>query len=638
VELLSFVPPYRPLRMRRRLDLVVAVGVATASCLSAATITVTSASDALAPDGVCSLREAMASAMNNAAPFPGTSGECAAGASGSDEIAFAIPGAGVHTITPAAPLPAISEPVIIDGYTQPGASPNTLAIGNNAVLRIEIDASSTDANGLFRIEGLQGGSVLMGLVVNRSPHPVVVIGSNGTPSQANKIFGNFFGTDPTGQTLLGDGPTSVVSIVAGFGTTIGGSSAALRNLFAGGGTNGGAQIAAGPASGSVTIQGNYFGTNASGTVALLPANGSNGAILLEGDFNLVGGDVGIRGNVIVAKGVAIRLSASADSNQIGGNRIGTNAQGTAGLGPGLGVGVQTDLLATVNNRIGASIFGGPAGNLISNQLVGLRIGSGSTLVVGNRLGTDVNGSSPIPNSIGIALNGASGPGGVGGAEIGGDSEDSGNVIAYSTNRGVWVAAGTGFRIAGNSLFGNGGLGIALSTPGRPTPNDPGDGDEGANRGQNYPEISRVDDLGGGVLSIRGVLDSAPDTSYRVELFASPACHRLGFGEGASFLGRLVVATDGSGRAAIGPLTVAAPIGQGAVTATAADFAGNTSELSPCLPIDGIFLDGFETGGTHRWRSPGGAVAPWAPLQAPLRRRASAETDRPSSSHTRVSQP
>ena len=39
---------------------------------------------------------------------------------GTNTIDFAIPGAGVQTIAPASPLPAITNPVVIDGTTQPG--------------------------------------------------------------------------------------------------------------------------------------------------------------------------------------------------------------------------------------------------------------------------------------------------------------------------------------------------------------------------------------------------------------------------------------------------------------------------------------------------------------------------------------
>src|SRR4051812_26052572 len=59
-----------------------------------------------------------------------------------DTISFNIPGTGVKTISPASPLPAITDPVIIDGYTQPGSSENTLAVGDNAVLHIEINGTN----------------------------------------------------------------------------------------------------------------------------------------------------------------------------------------------------------------------------------------------------------------------------------------------------------------------------------------------------------------------------------------------------------------------------------------------------------------------------------------------------------------
>src|SRR3989442_11170628 len=72
--------------------------------------------------GKCSLRAAIEEANANA---------------GKDTINFNIPGSGVKTISPGSPLPNITESVIIDGYSQPGASENTLANGDNAVLLIE---------------------------------------------------------------------------------------------------------------------------------------------------------------------------------------------------------------------------------------------------------------------------------------------------------------------------------------------------------------------------------------------------------------------------------------------------------------------------------------------------------------------
>ena len=61
-------------------------------------------------------------------------------ASGKDGISFAIPGDGPHTIQPASPLPFITDPLVIDGYTQRGARRNKRrsGLGSNAVLKIEL--------------------------------------------------------------------------------------------------------------------------------------------------------------------------------------------------------------------------------------------------------------------------------------------------------------------------------------------------------------------------------------------------------------------------------------------------------------------------------------------------------------------
>src|SRR5262245_61793163 len=60
-----------------------------------------------------------------------------------DTIAFDIPGGGLQTIALQNPLPTLTDAVVIDGYTQPGASANTNPIDqpDNAVLEIQIDGS-----------------------------------------------------------------------------------------------------------------------------------------------------------------------------------------------------------------------------------------------------------------------------------------------------------------------------------------------------------------------------------------------------------------------------------------------------------------------------------------------------------------
>ena len=50
---------------------------------------------------------------------------------GPDRVIFSIPGAGPQVISVLSPLPQITDSLEIDGYTQPGAKPNSQAIGND---------------------------------------------------------------------------------------------------------------------------------------------------------------------------------------------------------------------------------------------------------------------------------------------------------------------------------------------------------------------------------------------------------------------------------------------------------------------------------------------------------------------------
>src|SRR5262249_10777723 len=82
-------------------------------------------------------------------------------------IAFDIPGSGLRTITLQNDLTALTSAVVINGYTQPGASPNTKPIDqpDNAVLEVAIDGSQVlYGQGLVVGEGA-AGSTIEGLVI-----------------------------------------------------------------------------------------------------------------------------------------------------------------------------------------------------------------------------------------------------------------------------------------------------------------------------------------------------------------------------------------------------------------------------------------------------------------------------------------
>ena len=90
-----------------------------------------------------------------------------AGDAGLDTIAFNIPGDGVQTITLQSNLPTITDPVNIDGYTQPGSSPNTnpIAMGEQrrAANRVSTSPGDVDGTGLTLAAG---ASTVRGLVIN----------------------------------------------------------------------------------------------------------------------------------------------------------------------------------------------------------------------------------------------------------------------------------------------------------------------------------------------------------------------------------------------------------------------------------------------------------------------------------------
>src|SRR5439155_16370547 len=148
-------------------------------------------------------------------------------------------------------------------YSQPGASQNTLATGTNAVLLIEVNGAGAGAG----VDGLTltaGNSTVRGLVINRFTGSGVVL--SGASAGADVIAGNCLGTNAAGTADLGN---SIFGLFIGSNAhdnTVGGSTAAARNVISGNDNNG-IQVSGGAGSGN-QIQGNYIGLNAAGTAAV----------------------------------------------------------------------------------------------------------------------------------------------------------------------------------------------------------------------------------------------------------------------------------------------------------------------------------------------------------------------------------
>ena len=252
---------------------------------------------------------------------------------GADTIRFDIPGEGVKTITPSSLLPTITEAVTIDGYTQPGSSPNTLAKGTNAKILIELD--STNAIGL-EIEA--SNTTVRGLVINNSRGSGVSIDS-GT---GNRLEGNFLGTDASGTLDRGSFAFGA-QIDGGRANTIGGTSPSQRNLISGNGAEG-IEISSN-SSGGNKVLGNLIGTQKDG---ISPLGNSDEGVYVDAPNNTIGGtDLG-EANVIAFNGRQGVFVEFIEGNILNtGNRILANSIFSNGM---LGI----DLEGGTENAAGAT--------------------------------------------------------------------------------------------------------------------------------------------------------------------------------------------------------------------------------------------------------------------------------------------
>jgi len=318
------------------------------------------------------------------------------------------------------------------------------------------------------------------------------------------------------------------------------------------------------------------GTNAGNTTGLvLSAGNTTVRGLVINDFQGTGSGAGVAISLVFAGG-----------NHIEGNFLGTDPTGTLARGNRQhGVGLEA---GSNNNIVGGTV---PAArNVISaNAGAAFFLGTSGNTIQGNFVGTQKDGVSPLGNGTGIIMVT------VGNANnnlIGGTVPAAGNVVAFNEiGVGSESAAGTGNAILGNSIFSSSGLGIDLLTSGGQgvTPNDPGDGDTGANNLQNFPVLTSATFAGGNV-TIGGTLNSAVNATFRVEFFANATCHPSGHGEGRTFLGFKDVTTDGAGNASVSSPQFAFDVNQLVFTATATDAASNTSEFSQCIKLPVLDVD------------------------------------------------
>ncbi len=294
---------------------------------------------------------------------------------GLDTITFNISGAGAHTINVASALPTITDSVVVDGWSEPGFSGTPVIV---------LDGNDVSADGL-QLSATADGSTIRGLVIRdfngdgimiaagsdnntivgnyighltdtgsdagageaNSFNGLRVLGSNntiggttvgagnvlsgnndcgititGASATGNVVQGNLIGTNAAGTAVIANSIDGILIDVNAANNTIGGTTAAARNIISGN-VDDGVELDNG-ASGNI-VRGNFIGTDITGTVDF--GNQSDGLLVnASTSNNQIGGTVAGAGNTFAFNdGIGVDLiSGAGTGNSVLGNSIHSN--------------------------------------------------------------------------------------------------------------------------------------------------------------------------------------------------------------------------------------------------------------------------------------------------------------------------
>ncbi len=525
-------------------------------------------------------------------------------------------------------LPFLPGGLVIDGYSQPGASPNTLTGGDNAVLKIVLNGAKGANIPVNGLELLNGVNTIRGLVINGLTGQTDSTGTtnNGGGINQNSSFnfleGNFVGTDSAGGKAVPN-----VAGIARLGNyagpnVVGGTVPQARNLLSGNRLEYGSLIAADP--NTDFFQGNYVGTDRTGTSPIGGAPAAPQGLNLEGKGLVVGGPSAGAVNLISGMSTGVLFISEGpdaiinpDSNIVQANLIGTDLTGTLPIPNVAGViieGGQFNLLGGTTPSVRNVISG--------NTEDGVEVYNESTFatVQGNYIGVDISGIKALPNSrYGVNHTQIDGALNAIGTLIGGESPGAGNVISNSFFFGIAAGGATqtpissfsatilgnliGTDATGSNAMANGEGGIQLvegasnyiiggtDTPARNIiANNNGPGiliDPAVSNPYQIPVGSNsvignaiYSNTGPGVWLHSGVNNTVSENS----IYSNG-----GLGIDLDALGHLVnsscqSATNGANNLQNAPVLTGTVGGGTLVSATATDPSGNTSEFSNCVPM------------------------------------------------------
>ncbi len=327
------------------------------------------------------------------------------------------------------------------------------ALGNrDDDIGIDDGATGNTIGGLTTKPGTGAGNLLSGSIFGN--------GINMQGGGGNLVEGNLIGTDLAGTTALSnmyDG----IRLQSSSGDTIGGAAAGAGNIISGSGQFNLWLYGAS----DETIQGNYIGTDITGSFAVDTSTYA-GIEILSSSGNLIGGTAPGAGNVVSGNSTGIAIDDywstnpdTTDGNIVEGNLVGLTAAGTAAV-PNAGVGI--DVGPSEDTQIGGTAAG--AGNVVSGTQetsvpAGFDYPPGSNgvgiLVAGpapgvsiqdNLVGTNESGTAAIPNQgSGIFIQNTTAT--IGGNQVAGNGYDGITVQGSGAPNGLaglWTADGTTF--------------------------------------------------------------------------------------------------------------------------------------------------------------------------------------------------
>jgi titin len=283
--------------------------------------------------------------------------------------------------------------------------------------------------------------------------------SNATNSS---IANNYIGVDSSGTVDLGNGSPGIWIQDVSNNITIGGATVASRNVIAG--NNGDGIRLRGVDVDNVSVIGNFIGTDANGTTAIVN-DGAGVRIELGANSNTIGGITSSERNIISGNANDGILIADIGSslNQVFGNYIGTDVSGQSAVPNGAGL-----TLTAPNNRIGSGVAG--AGNLISgNSGDGVKIlgaNANNNLIQGNIVGLNASGDTDLGNSlVGIAMQLGANNNTIGVDGDGVNDVGEGNIVAGNNTLGIRIVdAGSDSNIVAGNKIGTDITGTIASEP------------------------------------------------------------------------------------------------------------------------------------------------------------------------------